>query len=114
MNESISVSTARLVQPVAPPAAFHHASREFVNDEYLAPLDKVVSLAGEELLRLDRIGHVRGPWLPGVVEVAHLRRGRERRIGRDRTRASEIEARSAVESVPVPRAVARRIVDVTW
>ena len=48
----------RLVQALAPAAAFHDAAGELVDDLHLAVLDDVVDVALVERLRLERLDQV--------------------------------------------------------
>ena len=45
----------RLVQPLGIAPAFHHAAGELVDDDDLVVLDDVIDVAGEQLVRPQRL-----------------------------------------------------------
>src|ERR1700674_1093898 len=62
----------RLVQPVGPAPARHHAAGELVDDDHLAVLDQVVDVELVEVVGAQRlVDPVQGLHVVRVVEVAH-------------------------------------------
>jgi len=73
LDRHLLLGFQRLVQAVGIAPAFHHASRELVDDHDLAVLDDVVAVLLEDLVRLERLVDVVDDRdVGGIVEIAFL------------------------------------------